>query len=157
MKFPIAYFITWTTYGTWLHGDERGSFDHHGNYIPPNWARREAEAAMLVDDPVYLTPEQRAIVDQLLVEACARLGWVLQARNVRSNHVHVVVSAAADGKQVRSRLKALASMRLSEHAGLDPAAGTDGARKWWTEKGNIEEVWDDRHLDASVVYVIELQ
>ena len=22
---PIAYFITWTTYGTWLPGDERGS------------------------------------------------------------------------------------------------------------------------------------
>ena len=21
---PIAYFITWTTYGTWLPGDERG-------------------------------------------------------------------------------------------------------------------------------------
>ena len=21
---PLAYFITWTTYGTWLPGDERG-------------------------------------------------------------------------------------------------------------------------------------
>jgi hypothetical protein len=21
---PIAYFLTWTTYGTWLPGDERG-------------------------------------------------------------------------------------------------------------------------------------
>src|ERR1044071_8102876 len=23
--FPIAYLLTFTTYGTWLHGDERGS------------------------------------------------------------------------------------------------------------------------------------
>ena len=22
---PLAYFITFTTYGTWLHGDSRGS------------------------------------------------------------------------------------------------------------------------------------
>jgi hypothetical protein len=25
---PTAYFITFHTYGTWLHGDERGSTDH---------------------------------------------------------------------------------------------------------------------------------
>jgi hypothetical protein len=25
-KYPLAYFITFTTYGTWLHGDPRGSF-----------------------------------------------------------------------------------------------------------------------------------
>ena len=33
MKFPLAYLITWTTYGTWLHGDDRGSFDHNGDFI----------------------------------------------------------------------------------------------------------------------------
>jgi REP element-mobilizing transposase RayT len=157
MKYPLAYLITWTTYGTWLHGDERGSFDHSGNYIPPDPVRREAEAAMLVEDPVYLTPEQRAVVDALLVEACARLGWELHARNVRTNHVHVVVSAAAEGKQVRSRLKGLASLRLSEHAGLAPGTDKDGARKWWTEKGNIEEIWDARHLESAIRYVNEQQ
>ena len=24
MQPPLAYFLTWTTYGTWLPGDERG-------------------------------------------------------------------------------------------------------------------------------------
>jgi hypothetical protein len=24
-EFPLAYFISFRTYGTWLHGDERGS------------------------------------------------------------------------------------------------------------------------------------
>jgi hypothetical protein len=24
MADPLAYFLTWTTYGTWLPGDERG-------------------------------------------------------------------------------------------------------------------------------------
>jgi REP element-mobilizing transposase RayT len=155
MKWPLAYLITWTTYGTWLHGDERGSFDQHGNYIVPDPARRDAVAEMLVEDPVYLTPDQRAVVDALLVEACAQLGWVLHARNVRTNHVHVVVSAAVKGEQVRSRLKSLASLRLSEHTGLAPNSGKNGARKWWTEKGNVEEVWDDRRMDSATQYVID--
>jgi REP element-mobilizing transposase RayT len=157
VKYPLAYLITWTTYGTWLHGDERGSFDHSGNYVPPDAARREAAAALLVEDPVYLTPEQRAVIDAVLVEACARLGWELHARNVRTNHVHAVVSAGAAGNQVRSRLKGLASLRLSEQAGLLPVMDKDGAKKWWTEKGNIVEIWDQRHLDAAVRYVDEQQ
>ncbi|HWY68950.1 MAG TPA: hypothetical protein VNX88_09810 [Terriglobales bacterium] len=38
---PLAYLITFRCYGTWLHGDERGSIDRHQNqyqspYIVPN-------------------------------------------------------------------------------------------------------------------------
>ena len=155
MKFPIAYLITWTTYGTWLHGDERGSFDRRGNYVPPDPARREAAAAKLTEDPVYLTPDQRAVVDALLVDACSRRGWVLHARNVRTNHVHAVVSAPVAGDHVRTRLKTLAAGRLTEHAGLQPSTGKNGARKWFTEKGNVEEIWDDRHLEEAVNYVVD--
>lgn len=34
---PLAYFITWRTYGTWLHGDERGSVQRgsSGPLAPP--------------------------------------------------------------------------------------------------------------------------
>ena len=28
---PLAYFISFRTYGTWLHGDERGSIDRFHN------------------------------------------------------------------------------------------------------------------------------
>jgi len=33
-----AYLITFTTYGTWVHGDERGSVDREHN-IPDAWSR----------------------------------------------------------------------------------------------------------------------
>ena len=37
---PMAYFITWTTYGTWLPGDERGhwsdAWDEQLGYIEPH-------------------------------------------------------------------------------------------------------------------------
>jgi hypothetical protein len=41
---PLAYLITWTCYGTWLHGDERGAADLDHNipgtpYLPPDAER----------------------------------------------------------------------------------------------------------------------
>ena len=33
---PLAYFITFRAYGTWLHGDERGAVDRrHNDYGTP--------------------------------------------------------------------------------------------------------------------------
>ncbi|HTK37762.1 MAG TPA: hypothetical protein VL325_04655, partial [Pyrinomonadaceae bacterium] len=32
-EFPLAYLITIRTFGTWFHGDERGSVDRHGKNI----------------------------------------------------------------------------------------------------------------------------
>jgi hypothetical protein len=42
---PLAYFITFHTYGTWIHGDDRGSVDRHHNLygtpmLPPDPSRR---------------------------------------------------------------------------------------------------------------------
>jgi hypothetical protein len=31
--YPLAYFITFRTHGTWLHGDQRGSVDRHGRNV----------------------------------------------------------------------------------------------------------------------------
>jgi REP element-mobilizing transposase RayT len=157
MDQPLAFLITWTTYGTRLHGDERGSFDRIEGYVQPSERRQLAAEALMTDDPVYLTPEQRAAVDAVLVERCAIEGWLLHARNVRTNHVHVVVSVPIAGKLIRSRLKARTSAQLSDDAGLGPAPGKNGARRWWTEKGDIQPIWDERHLEAAIRYVNELQ
>ncbi|HUT29941.1 MAG TPA: hypothetical protein VMX13_09125 [Sedimentisphaerales bacterium] len=33
MQYPLAYLITFSTYGAWLHGDNRGSVDkNHNSY-----------------------------------------------------------------------------------------------------------------------------
>ena len=32
IEFPLAYLITIRSYGTWLHGDERGSMDRHEHH-----------------------------------------------------------------------------------------------------------------------------
>ena len=33
-SWPLAFLLTWTTFGTWLHGDERGSMDRHSRGLP---------------------------------------------------------------------------------------------------------------------------
>src|SRR5688500_1261457 len=98
--YPMAWFSTWTTYGSWLHGDARGSFRDR-TYLPPDPALQEANRSAMTGDVVYLTDRQRALVDAALVNECRAQGWQLHAHNVRTNHVHVVVSAPRDGKFVR--------------------------------------------------------
>jgi REP element-mobilizing transposase RayT len=155
MDQPMAYLITWTTYGSWLPGDARGSFDVEGNYIPPNEELQANARALMTEDEVTLTPQQREIVEKIIEKHCAIRSWPLHARNARTNHVHVVVSASIDGEEVREQLKTWCSRALSEHAGLKPAKDKNGARRWWTEKGNVEPIWTDRHLDAAARYTNE--
>ena len=54
---PLAFFITFRTYGTWLHGDPRGSVDRQHNrygtpYLPPNKLRQKYERRLLKQPPV---------------------------------------------------------------------------------------------------------
>ena len=154
MVFPLAWHLIWTTYGTWLHGDKRGSY-FFSQYLPPDAELEESMRERLTEEPVYLTDHQRAIVDAAIVEECTKQGWLLHERNVRTNHVHVVVSAATDGKQVRSRLKAVASDALSNDAGLRMGGGKNGRQRWWTEKGNIVPVETQQSLEETTRYVRE--
>jgi REP element-mobilizing transposase RayT len=157
MRDPIAFFITWTTYGTWLPGDERG-WKKRGLWVdqPPDPSMEERARERMTDDLVVLTPKQRKIVDAVLVEHCRIRNWTLHARNVRTNHVHVVVTAPRDPKTVREQLKAWASRRLSEDLGLR-GAGENGQKRWWTEKGDIEEVYTEEYLVEVIRYVLEMQ
>jgi hypothetical protein len=155
--YPLAYFITWTTYGTWLPGDERG-WRKHGSYVveAPDPALRETASRAMTGEPVVLSDTQRDAVDAVIVRHCAIRGWVLHARNVRSNHVHVVVSAGIAGDVVRAQLKAWCSRRLSEQAGMI-GAGKNGQARWFSERGDVAYIDDDDQLRDATTYVNEYQ
>src|SRR5258707_2268858 len=55
-EFPLAYLITLRTYGTWLHGDERGSMDRKHNVygtskIAPNSRLNKSDTRQLKHPP----------------------------------------------------------------------------------------------------------
>ena len=122
LREPLAYFITFRCYGTWLPGDERGWTDrpvsahdvplrsHHPGLHPV------AEEAM-AESPFVLDGPRRGIVDAAIRDVCAHRGWTLHALNVRTNHVHLVVTADSAPEQVMTTLKAWSTRRLRE-AGL---------------------------------------
>src|SRR6266852_6159294 len=89
---PLGYLITFRAYGTWLHGDERGSVDRdHHRYgtpmLPPSPRRRQIERGLLKQPPVKLTQLQRVTIELAMRETCAIRKWGLWALNVRTNHV----------------------------------------------------------------------
>ena len=55
------------------------------------------------EQPAVLSPEQRQLVDSVIVKHCNIRKWVLHARNVRTNHAHIVVSAPMEGAEVRAQ------------------------------------------------------
>lgn len=123
---PQTYFVTFTCYGTWLHGDERGSIDREHNEwqtppLEPDEERERREFALLKHSPVKLGPQQRLIVHRTIEEVCQHRGWRLHALNVRTNHVHVVVTANRLGKRVYNDFKSYATRRMKE-AGCVPEA-----------------------------------
>ena len=72
---PLAYLITFRSYGTWLHGDERGSIDRlHNSYRSPyiepnqNWHRHNVQ--ILEGEPVVLDESRRRSVDHAIRETC---------------------------------------------------------------------------------------
>jgi hypothetical protein len=112
---PIAFFITWTVYGSHLQGDPHGwRRRRHGDQKPqPRLAQWRRER--LKHDVVLLSLEQRAVVECECQRHCDHRGWHLWVVNAQSNHVHVVVAAAAySGATVRDQLKANGTRALRE-------------------------------------------
>ncbi len=119
-EIPLAIFFSFRTYGTWLHGDERGSTDRHNNiyrtpHIPANdkWQRYNQE--LLKNKPVLLDAARRRAVDLAIRDTCLKRDWGLSAVNVRTNHAHSVISIGAyDPDRALGALKANATRQMRE-------------------------------------------
>ncbi len=157
MSEVLGYLLSWTAYGTWLHGDERGWVESGKEGIqPPNPERRDADRRKMTGEPVTFTLEQRKLIEETIRAHCQIRKWTLHAVNARTNHVHVVVTADVVPEVAMSQLKAWCSRRLSEHAGL--AGGSkNGQKRWWTEHGSTKWIKDEEYLRNAIRYVLEGQ
>lgn len=155
----LTYFITWTTYGTWLPGDKRGWVKKGESGVKsPNWQIEDESRERMAQPPVIFSGPQRTIVEKTIRAHCELRMWKLHAVNARTNHVHVVVAAASTPDDVMSQLKAWCSRKLSDDAGLiDRVAVKAGRRHWFTEGGDKELVHDEDQLRNAIRYVLERQ
>jgi len=102
----VAVLITWTMYGTWLRGDNRGWRAKCGGNQLPNPHLEEACRLKMKFDSVVLREVDRMNVESACREHCQLRCWQLHAINARSSHVHLVVSANEKPQTVRDQLKA---------------------------------------------------
>lgn len=55
---PIAYFLTWVTYGTWLPGDERGWVDYQQGFQLPDSDKEWKASLRMTEDACIFSPGQ---------------------------------------------------------------------------------------------------
>ena len=101
---------------------------------------------------VTLNAEQRESVQQAIDETCQFRHWLLRAINVRTNHVHVVVSIGEvkPGRALNA-FKAYATRKMRENGCWQ------SERSPWADKGSKRNLWNERSIELAVDYVLNGQ
>ena len=82
--------------------------------LAPNAMRRKHDRELLKQPPVKLNSSQREVIKGAIRETCTIRHWQLWTMNVRTNHVHAVVTANKKPEAVLSALKANATRAMRE-------------------------------------------
>ena len=152
-EFPLAYLITFRCYGSWLHGDVRGSTDRrHNIYGTPkiaiNPSLEASDVAQREHEPTRLDARQRQAVEQALRDVCVYRGFNLRAINVRTNHVHAVVSAMLKPEPILSAFKSYATRALRNGGLLSVQI------KPWARHGSTIYLWKEQDVAKAIEYVV---
>jgi hypothetical protein len=140
------WLISWTTYATWLPGDERGYRTWRGQkYVPPpkRYAKQgeltyksnvhaavHKQAQAISEEAIYLSPNQLKIALAAMVEEIAEIPIVPAIMSIGDWHVHwLCYFSTLKIRPVVSRVKAAATRELNSR-------GFTG-KKPWTKGCNL--------------------
>jgi REP element-mobilizing transposase RayT len=148
---PFGYLITFRSYGTWLHG-KSGSVDRfHNAYgtstLTADAARLRYNRRALSQSPVKLSAQQRALVEEAIRETSEIRKWSLWTVNVRTNHIHAVITAHCKPERVLNAFKANSTRQMRE------AGCWKSERSPWAEGGSKRYLWTEEQLVNAIVYV----
>ncbi len=151
-RIPRAYLITFRSYGTWLHGTP-GSVDRFHNLygtarLPGDEKRKQYNQRLLKQQPVKLDARKRNAILEAIKETCDVRKWDLWASNIRSNHVHAVVSANCKPKPILNALKANATRKMRE------TGCWLSERSPWVRHGSKRYLWSEDDVRNAVGYVL---
>jgi REP element-mobilizing transposase RayT len=135
MKKLIGYMVTWTTYGTWLQGDERG-YVKNGEILPANDKLNSANQNQQKFQTVKLNSSQKQIVQNTILQESHKINQKIFAIAVRSNHIHIVAGVSSEAiEQIVQRFKRMSTLYL-HNAGLNGKVWSTGFDKrfCFTEK-----------------------
>lgn len=138
-----SWFLTNTTYGTWLPGSQRGSVTSVRDRRPddePNPVRIEHDLPgepwedpipglqrsapeLMNGPPIYLEYEKAEALLTQFQETAAYRVWALRAVAIMKNHFHIVVQVTDDPPptKILADFKAYGSRRLKKLYGEPPS------------------------------------
>ena len=157
------WFLTWTTYGTWLPGDDRGFVglgpDETGQLVyhnqfgtppaSPNERLRQSAERSLKSPPIVLNLAQAKALFEQFQETATIRRWLLIAVGIMHTHLHLVagVPGDPDPEKILGDFKAYGSRCLNQTWGQPPS------ETWWTTGGSKRKLADERAVEAVVQYI----
>jgi REP element-mobilizing transposase RayT len=145
MRRTLGYLLTWTTYGTWLQGNNKKGYVKNGVIYGPNELLANANKQKLKNTPVVLTSMQREIIEIAIREKAKKLGQKIFALAVCSNHVHIVVDYTTKDIGLVVRRYKTAGLKVMRHFGF--------SGKLWTKGFDKKFCFDEQALRERINYV----
>ncbi len=139
MAKTLGYLITWTTYGTWLQGDERG-YARKGKVYSGSEGLSASNRFTMSRDAVILKPPQRKMAHQAIMREAFQQNHRILALAVQHNHVHIVFEFnAIPISRIVAQYKTAARIALKE-TGLTGRVWTKGYdKRYCFEKSTLAD------------------
>ena len=165
LHYDRFWLLTWTTYGSWLPGDDRGStgiiHDQSGQWLARNEigepfvdlsnALRDFSREAMKGDEVRLNLEQaRVLLTQFHCTSGVRR-WRFLAVAIMANHIHFVVNVHGDPEPE----DILRDFKSYGSRALNLQWGRRDSDTWWTESGSKRKLDSDNSVIGAVRYLTE--
>ena len=101
--------------------------------------------------PFLLTPEQPIAIDKEIKNVCMRRSYLLRALNVRTNHLHSVVSAQRKPELIINAYKSNATRTLREQGLVSRDVEV------WARGKSRRYLWKPRAVALAIDYTLNQQ
>jgi len=138
--------LTWTTYGSWLQGDERG-WVKNGRILQPDNKLYLTNKQKLNGTPVKLKEAQKRLVKEIILAESKRINQKICAFTVCSDHIHIVAESCSESiSQIVQRYKRVSTYALQK-------SGFNG--KVWTKGYDKRYCFSVKDLRIRINYVLK--
>jgi len=156
-----AWLLTWTTYGSWLPGDERGFVSRAPRQDGAHDIRSDPKTPYDADQPdleeaaksrmsgpgVTLDSDHARVAAEAMIETAHTHHINLIAFSIMADHVHLLCQARQDGSELLNLFKGVCSRRLSQYFSLGSSP------RWWTKSGSKQYIKMGIDLSGAIEYV----
>jgi REP element-mobilizing transposase RayT len=139
-----------TTFGTWLHGDPRGSW-RDGKLIGPDPFLEETVRGRMARDADVLSDVEMVLVATTFGALIEEKHWTVYAATMQPTHVHLVFAPMAD--PIKTVIASLKYRSASAVLKLRRTMLRETGRSLWTEGQFPVFIEHEEHLLNAIDYV----